>query len=317
MPVKNKSVKKAAEKVPANGNTNLAQNGQNQTANHIAVQKTYKMYIGGKFPRTESGRYFQVKGTDGQLLANICRGSRKDFRNAVVVARGAFSAWSGRTAYNRGQILYRISEMLEGRKAQFIEELVQLGQTQEAAAQEVLLAIDRLVYYAGWADKYQQVFSAVNPVASSHFNFSVQEPMGVIGAFAPDQAGLLGLVSAIAPAIVGGNTVVVLASGSQPTCAISFAEVIHTSDVPGGVVNILTGFRDELLTHFSSHKDVNAMIYFGDNKEAIAEIKKTAADNLKRVIIYERADLAAESAQGPYFILDTQETKTTWHPIGN
>ena len=278
--------------------------------------KTYKMYIGGQFPRTESGRYFKLQNAEGKLIANICQGSRKDFRNAVVAARKAFSGWAGRTAYNRGQILYRMAEMLEGRKGQFEEELMQLGYSSKDASQEVRASIDRLVYYAGWSDKYQQIFSSVNPVASSHFNFSVLEPMGVIAAFAPENQGLLGLVSLIAPVICGGNSIIILASKSNPISAVSFAEVLQTSDLPGGVVNILTGDRDELASHFSSHKDVNAMIYCGPKGKELAEIQAQSTHNLKRVIQYDYSDWMAEDCQSPYFIADFQETKTTWHPIG-
>ncbi|MDH5619868.1 MAG: aldehyde dehydrogenase family protein, partial [Gammaproteobacteria bacterium] len=217
----------------------------------IPVAKTYKIYIGGKFPRTESGRYFPLEDRNGEVIANMCRGSRKDFRNAVVAARGAQAGWAKASAYLRGQILYRIAEMLEGRRDQFIGELKLQGATQRAAEQEVDLSIDRLIYFAGWADKYQQVFSAVNPVSSAHFNFSVLEPTGVVSILAPDDSSLLGLVSNIAPAIAGGNSCVVLASESKPLCAVSFAEVLHASDVPGGVVNILTGFRAELVEQFA------------------------------------------------------------------
>ena len=210
----------------------------------VPVDKTYKIYIGGKFPRTESGRYFTLDDADGAVIANLCRGSRKDFRNAVVAARNAFDGWSASSAYLRGQILYRIAEMLEGRSDQFVAELALQGLSKRKAKKEVESSIDRLIYYAGWSDKYQQIFSAVNPVSSSHFNFSVLEPTGVVSVIAPDDTSLLGLVSNIAPVIVGGNTCVVLASEALPLCAISFAEVLHASDVPGGVVNILTGFRE-------------------------------------------------------------------------
>ena len=227
----------------------------------MPVAKTYKIYIDGKFPRTESGRYFTIDGGDGSVIANICRGSRKDFRNAVVAARKAFPGWSGASAYLRGQILYRIAEMLEGRAEQFVAELVLQGVAKRRARKEIDASIDRLIYYAGWSDKYQQVFSAVNPVSSPHFNFSVLEPAGVVSVLAPDDSGLLGLVSNIAPVIVGGNTTVVLASEQRPLCAVSFAEVLHASDVPAGVVNILTGYREELTGQFASHMDVNAVVY--------------------------------------------------------
>ncbi len=284
-------------------------------ATRVPVAKTYKIYIGGNFPRTESGRYFTLADNKGEVIANVCRGSRKDFRNAVVAARKAQPAWAAASAYLRGQILYRIGEMLEGRREQFVGELVSQGARPAAAAKEVDAATDRLVYYAGWADKYQQVFSAVNPVSSSHFNFSVLEPMGVIGILAPDDSGLLGLVSNIAPAIAGGNTCVVLASETIPLCAVSFAEVLHAADVPGGVVNILTGFREELELQFASHMDVNAVVYCDGGRKTAQAIQEAAADNIKRVI-QRKLDWANEAQQNPYLIRDTQEVKTTWHPIG-
>lgn len=286
------------------------------SSQRIAVAKTYKIYIGGKFPRTESGRYFAHKDKKGNVIANMCRGSRKDFRNAVVAARNAQSGWAKASAYLRGQILYRIAEMLEGRREQFIAELVLQGATQKAAAKEVDQSIDRLIYYAGWADKYQQVFSAVNPVSSSHFNFSVLEPTGVVSILAPDDSGLLGLISNVAPVIAGGNTCVVLASESKPLSAVSFAEVLHASDVPGGVVNILTGFRSELTEQFASHMDVNAVIYCDGSKAVAKTVQTLAADNIKRVIARDRVDWSGD-AENPYLIRDTQEVKTTWHPIGS
>lgn len=284
-------------------------------AKRIAVAKTYKIYIGGKFPRTESGRYFTFEDKQGNVIANMCRGSRKDFRNSVVAARKAQTSWAKASAYLRGQILYRIAEMLEGRREQFISELQLQGVSPRAAEKEVDLSIDRLIYYAGWADKYQQVFSAVNPVSSSHFNFSVLEPTGVVSILAPDDTSLLGLVSNIAPAIAGGNTCVVLASESLPLCAVSFAEVVHASDVPGGVVNILTGFRSELTEFFASHMDVNAVIYCDGGKAVARTVQELAADNIKRVIARNRVDWTGD-AENPYLIRDTQEVKTTWHPIG-
>jgi acyl-CoA reductase-like NAD-dependent aldehyde dehydrogenase len=285
------------------------------TASRVAVAKTYKIYIDGKFPRTESGRYFPLEDKDGNVLANVSLSSRKDFRNAVVAARNAFGKWSGASAYLRGQILYRIAEMLEGRREQFIAELVTQGVTKRRAAAEVDASTDRLIYYAGWADKYQQIFSAVNPVSSSHFNFSMLEPTGVVAIIAPDDSGLLGLVSNIMPAIVGGNTCVVLASQSLPLSAVSFAEVLHASDVPPGVVNILTGYRSELTTQFASHMDVNAIVFSDADRETGKKIQVEAAQNLKRVI-GRTGKWDAETAQNPYLIQDTQETKTTWHPIG-
>jgi acyl-CoA reductase-like NAD-dependent aldehyde dehydrogenase len=282
----------------------------------VAVAKTYKLYIDGKFPRSESGRYYEVAGPDTRLLANVCRASRKDFRDAVVAARNACGAWSRASAYLRGQILYRAAEMLEGRAAQFAAELELQGVGKRRAADEVATSIDRLVYYAGWADKYQQVFSTVNPVSTSHFNFSVLEPTGVVAIVAPEASGLLGLVSNVAPAVAGGNTCIALASQSQPLSAISFAEVLHASDFPAGVVNILTGLKDELVEPFASHMDVNAVVYGDTNARAAHKIQELAADNIKRVILRNRVDWNSAATQSPYAISDTQETKTTWHPIG-
>ena len=285
-------------------------------ADRVPVAKTYKIYIDGKFPRTESGRYFALSDKKGNVIANVCRGSRKDFRNSVVAARKAQPGWAKASAYLRGQILYRIAEMLEGRRDQFIGELQLQGATARAATKEVDTSIDRLIYFAGWADKYQQVFSAVNPVSSSHFNFSVLEPTGVVSIIAPDEPGLLGLVSNVAPTIAGGNTCVVLASESKPLSAVSFAEVLHASDVPGGVVNILTGYRDELTEHFASHMDVNAIVYCDGGKKTARTVQELAADNIKRVVSRAGIDWRQQSSQHPYLIRETQEVKTTWHPIG-
>jgi acyl-CoA reductase-like NAD-dependent aldehyde dehydrogenase len=287
------------------------------TASRVAVAKTYKLYIGGQFPRTESGRYFALHDSSGAVIANVCRASRKDFRNAVVAARGAIGGWSAASAYLRGQVLYRIAEMLEGRRGQFVAELQLEGSTKRQAAAEVDAAIDRLIYFAGWSDKYQQIFSAVNPVASSHFNFSVLEPMGVIAIVAPEAPGLLGLVGNLVPAIVGGNTAVVLASESRPLSAVTFAEVLHASDVPAGVANILTGHREELCQQFASHMDVNAVILGDGGGEAAPDVQREAAENIKRVICRPDLDWASAAAANPYLIQDTQETKTTWHPIGD
>ncbi|HIN02724.1 MAG TPA: aldehyde dehydrogenase family protein [Candidatus Marinimicrobia bacterium] len=282
----------------------------------IDIQKTYKLFIGGKFPRTESGRYIKWTDIKETTVVNICRGSRKDFRNAMVSARGAVSGWSSRTAYNRAQILYRIGEMLEGRKDQFMAELTLQGLSKKQAENEISQSIDRLIYYAGWADKFQQVFSRVNPVSLPYFNFTVPEATGVVAAIAPDDSSLLGLVSIIAPVIAGGNSIVILASESFPLCSITFAEVLHSSDVPDGVVNILTGYRNELIEHFSSHMDVNAIIYCGDNSDDKKLVETNAALNVKHVIHFPNQDWAKNLHQSPYHILKCQETKTTWHPIG-
>lgn len=278
----------------------------------LEVRKTYKLYIGGKFPRTESGRTTPLKNRRGEVIANVCRASRKDFRNAVVAARAAQAKWAGSTAYLKGQIIYRIAEVLEGRKEQFVDELVLQGTTAPVAKKEVRESIDLLVHYAGWSDKYQALFSSVNPVAGPQFNFSRPEPMGVVAQVAPEKKGLLGLASVIAPAIVGGNTVVVLASEGAPLSAISFAEVLATSDVPGGVVNILTGHRDELLNHMASHMDVNALVLCSDDEAEKKMVQLEAANNLKRVSLQADASLKAAADK----IMGLQEVKTTWHPIG-
>jgi len=283
----------------------------------LEVLKTYKIYIGGQFPRTESGRYYSPVNKAGKKLANVCLCSRKDFRDAVVAARGAFSGWSNRAAFNRSQILYRMAEMLEGRKAQFIEELMLQGASKAAAEKEVNLATDRLIYYAGWCDKFQQLFSAVNPVATPHFNFSVPEPTGVVSVIAPQGDSLLGLVSVIAPVIAGGNTCVVLASETKPLCAVTFAEVLNSSDLPGGVVNILTGKPSELASWFTDHMDVNATLYCESDAVLQKMIREKSAVNLKRVHFYDKINWNTEEGQSPYFIMDTQEIKTTWHPVEN
>ena len=282
----------------------------------IDILKTYKIFIGGQFPRTESGRYYALTNADGKPLANICLSSRKDFRNAVVAARSAFGGWSGRAAFNRGQILYRIAEMLEGRRAQFVEELMLQGVSRTVAEAEVQQSVDRLVYYSGWCDKYQQLFGTVNPVASSHFNFSVPEPTGVVAVIAPEEPSLLGLVSVIAPVIAGGNTCVVLASHGCPLCAVTFAEVLATSDVPGGVVNILTGTTKELAGQFSQHMDVNAVVYCRTDAAEKKLIKENSALNVKRAYFWNE-EWKKGAAEHPYLLLDLQETKTTWHPIEN
>ncbi len=282
----------------------------------LGVLKTYKLYVGGKFLRTESGRYYKLESPTGQTLANVCLASRKDLRESVVAAREALPDWSGRSAYNRGQILYRIAEMLEGRAAQFAAELILQGAAPAEARDEFAAAVDRLVHYAGWADKFQQLYSCVNPVASSHFSFSVPEPVGVVGVIAPEEASLLGLVTSVAPVITGGNTAIVLASHRKPLCAVSFAEVLHTSDLPGGVVNILTGTRKELMEQFASHMDVGALVCNSVGKDEEQAIRGGAVANLKRVVRREALDLRSAAAQGPDLIMDTMEIKTTWHPVG-
>ena len=282
----------------------------------IDIQKTYKLFIDGKFPRTESGRYIKWVDSKESTIVNICRGSRKDFRNAMVAARKASGSWENRTAYNRAQILYRIGEMLEGRRDQFMAELTLQGLSKKQAENEIDTSIDRLIYYAGWADKFQQVFSHVNPVSLPYFNFTVPEATGVVAAIAPDDTSLLGLVSVIAPVIAGGNSIVVLASESFPLCSITLAEVLHTSDVPEGIVNILTGYRSELIEHFSSHMDVNAIIYCGNDRNDRKLVETNAALNIKRVVQFPEQNWSKDQHQSPYHIMKCQETKTTWHPVG-
>ena len=282
-------------------------------AERINVLKTYKIFIGGKFPRTESGRFYQLNN-HSKAIANVCLSSRKDLRNAVVAARGAFEKWSGATAYNRSQILYRMAEMMEGRKNQFISELVLQGVDRKKATVEVDLSIDRVIYFAGWADKINQVFGSVNPVATSHFNFSLMEPMGVVGLVAPEKSGLLGLVSSLCPILVSGNCAVVLASEKLPLCSITLAEVLATSDVPGGVVNILTGKKEEIMIHLAKHMDVNA-IYLTDNLEHKKSVQEEAIQNLKRVVVGKQKSWDDRTVENPYIIADFMETKTTWHPV--
>ena len=277
----------------------------------MTIKKTYKLFIGGKFPRSESGRVIDVRGKDGALLANMSQASRKDFREAVVAARKASAGWAKATAYLRGQIIYRIAEILDGRGEQFVSELVSHGLSEDKAREDLAQAIDLLVYYAGWSDKYQAVFSSVNPVASSHFNFSAPQPNGVVGIIAPGRGSLSELVSTLAPVIVGGNCAVVL-SPQDATTAISFSEVLATSDVPAGVVNILTGKRDELGSEFAKHMDVNALMLCSSDSDEKRALELEAAENLKRVSVHPNKSLKED----PYLITDFQEVKTTWHPIG-
>jgi acyl-CoA reductase-like NAD-dependent aldehyde dehydrogenase len=261
----------------------------------LPVKKTYKLYIGGEFPRSESGRTYEAQS------ANVARASRKDLRDAVRAARAAVGGWSGTTAYNRGQVVYRIAEMLEARRAEFAE----LASGQD----EVDRSIDRLVWYAGWADKLPQVLGSSNPVAGPYFNFTVPEPTGVVGILAPEEPPLAGLVSRIAPAIVGGNATVIVASESSPLAAVELAEVLASSDVPGGVVNLLTGLRDELAPWLASHMDVNAIDLCGADGQ-VEELERLAADNVKRVVH------GNPDEQSPWDIADFLELKTVWHPIG-
>ncbi len=285
-------------------------------AKRLAVLKTYKLFIGGGFPRSESGRVRAALAADGKTaLGNYAQASRKDFRDAVVKARAAQAKWAGDSAYLRGQILYRAAELLECRRPELEAELARA--TGPGAADEVTAAIDLLVHYAGWTDKYGPLFSAVNPVASPHFNFTFPEPTGVVGAVAPDSPSLLALVGLVAPVILSGNAIIVLASERHPLPAVAFAEILATSDVPGGVVNILTGLRAELAPQFAEHMDVNAVID-GTGEAATAQILQAgSASNLKRFSDHSLSAKEWKSAPGnPYWILDTVEMKTAWHPMG-
>jgi acyl-CoA reductase-like NAD-dependent aldehyde dehydrogenase len=291
-------------------------------AERLGVRKTYKLYIGGAFPRTESGRSYEVLDARGRLLANACRGTRKDIRDAVRAARRAQPDWASRTGYSRSQILYRIAELMEGRREQFITEVTAAeGMGRRRAARLVDASIDRWVWYAGWADKFDQVIGSVNPVNGSYFNFSVPEPTGVVGIVAPEASSLLGLVSRLAPVIVSGNTAVVIASESRPLPAVTLTEVLATSDVPGGVVNLITGLRRELVSHLAAHMDVNALDAFGLDGSELARVEDLAAENVKRLARppaegLERYDWESAAAQSPYLIGLFVETKTVWHPIG-
>jgi acyl-CoA reductase-like NAD-dependent aldehyde dehydrogenase len=285
----------------------------------LPLQKTYKLFIGGKFVRGENGRVLPARNSDGQVLANYCRASRKDFRDAVKTARAALGEWSTQSAYLRGQILYRAAEMLEMRKGELQEELSRAnGRREKAARNETLLAIDRLVHYAGWTDKFSQIFGTVNPVASSHFNFTTPEPTGVVAIVCPEEPALLGLVSLVAPVILAGNTVIVLASPTKPLPALTFSEIIATSDLPAGVLNILSGDRAELTPQFASHMDVNAIVDGSGDTKVEKTLQGGGGYNVKRYIRREIApnEWGTRAAENPYWILDTVEMKTAWHPIG-
>jgi len=287
--------------------------------NRLAVRKTYKLYINGEFPRTESGRVYAVTGKGGELIANACRGSRKDLRNAVAAARKAQGGWAGKAAYNRGQILYRIAEVCESRAAELTEELRRQGSTAAAAKKEVESVIDRWVHYAGWSDKYIQLFGSVNPVAGPYYNFTLPEPTGVVGVVAPEEPSLLGLVSRIAPAIVGGNTVIAITSETRPLAAVTLGEIFETSDVPAGVVNLISGQKSELVPWLAAHMDVNAIDITGVDKGAVAATREAASENVKRVVRFDAATIGwddARRSQSPYAIFEFQESKTVWHPMG-
>jgi acyl-CoA reductase-like NAD-dependent aldehyde dehydrogenase len=289
----------------------------------IPVRKTYKLYLGGQFPRSESGRSYVVRAPDGTPLANAVRSSKKDLRDAVRLARGAEAGWAAKTAMNRGQVLYRVAELMEGRRAQFAEEVAAAeGVSPERAAALVDRSIDRWVWYAGWADKIGQLLGTVNPVGAPYFNFTIAESTGVVGIVAPESSSLLGLVSRLAPAVVGGNAVVVLASESRPLPAVTLAEVLATSDVPPGVINILTGLRRELVPILATHMDVNAIDIWGVPREMRTAVEESAMDNVKRVARPprdgdDRFDWLDDSrAQRPEWISRFLEMKTVWHPIG-
>jgi acyl-CoA reductase-like NAD-dependent aldehyde dehydrogenase len=283
-------------------------------ATRLGVRKTYKLYIGGAFPRSESGRSYPARGPDGSVLARPARASRKDLRDAVRAARAAVGGWAGATAYNRGQVLYRVAELMEGRRDQFVDELQRSGV--KRAEREVDGAIDRWVWYAGWSDKVHHIVGTVNPVAGPYFDFTFPEPTGVVGVVAPEEPPLLGLVSRLAPAIVSGNTAVVLASETRPLPAVTLSEVLATSDVPGGVVNLLTGHKTELLPWLAGHMDVNAVDLAGAPDELVPTLEELAAENVKRVVRDGGAGWFTDEAQSPYAITAFMEMKTVWHPMG-
>jgi acyl-CoA reductase-like NAD-dependent aldehyde dehydrogenase len=282
----------------------------------LAVRKTYKLFIGGDFPRSESGRSYPATGRDGEVVARVARASRKDLREAVRSARSALSGWSGTTAYNRGQVLYRVAELMEGRRDQFVEEVSRAGATDPQAGVDA--AIDRWVWYAGWSDKIHHVLGSVNPVAAPYFNFTLPEPTGVVGIVAPPDAPLLGLMSRVAPAVVSGNCVVALASERWPLPAVTLAEVLATSDVPGGVINLLTGFTEELVPWLAGHMDVNALDVTGVPENLREEVERLCAENVKRIVRAEgpQTDWLADTAQSPYVVTAFTEMKTVWHPMG-
>jgi len=293
-------------------------------ATRIAVRKTYKLYIGGQFPRSEFGRSYVVSAADGTPLANAVRSSKKDLRDAVRAARGAAEGWGSRTAMNRGQVLYRVAELMEGRRDQFVAEVAQAeGLRAERAREVVNRAIDRWVWYAGWADKIAQVLGSSNPVASDYFNFTIPEPTGVVGIVAPEPSSLLGLVSRLAPPLVGGNSVVVLASETRPLPAISLTEVLATSDVPAGVINVLTGRKRELVPVLAAHEDVDALDVWGVPDDLRRDVELVAADSVMRIARRPkgasdaRFDWLDDSAsERPEWIAAYLEMKTVWHPIG-
>jgi acyl-CoA reductase-like NAD-dependent aldehyde dehydrogenase len=281
----------------------------------LDVRKTYKLYIGGDFPRSESGRSYPVLDAAGEVVARVALASRKDLRDAVRAARTALGGWAGRTGYNRGQVLYRVAEMVEDRSGTFVDQLRLGGLGRKEATREVERSIDRIVWYAGWCDKFPQVFGNLNPVAGPYFNISTPEPVGVVGVVAPDRPALLGLVSRLAPVLVGGNTAVVVASPTQPMPAVTFAEALATADVPGGVVNILTGSAEELAPWLASHLDVDGLDLAGAPTGLVASLEEAAAEGVTRVV-RPAAEPDWDAAQSPYQIAAFTETKTVWHPKG-
>lgn len=298
------------------------------SSERLPILKTYKLFLGGAFPRTESGRTMLVQNADGQPLAHLCHGSRKDLRNAVTAARKAQGGWQKRSAYNKGQILYRMAEMLEGKSAEFVAALCDgveanhssgfAAPSREQATTEVQEAIDRLVAFAGWADKYPQILGCANPVAGPFHNFTIPEATGVVGVVAPDEQPLLALVSLMAPVICAGNTVVALGSTAQPVATALLGEVCATSDVPAGVVNLLTGFRQELLPHFASHRDIDAIHAAGCDADERRQLELGAAENLKRVTVREihgEQWFDRRECHSPYWIESFVEMKTLWHPL--
>jgi acyl-CoA reductase-like NAD-dependent aldehyde dehydrogenase len=308
---------------PARNSSLPARVEQTAAPARIPVRKTYKLYVGGEFPRSESGRSYLVRGRDGAPLANAVRSSRKDLRDAVRTARGAFAGWSGKTAMNRGQVLYRVAELMEGRRAQFIDEVgVAEGLSGAHAAASVDRAIDRWVWYAGWADKISQVLGTVNPVGGPYFDFTIPEATGVVGVIAPEGSSLLGLVSRLAPVVVSGNVAVVVASEGRPLPAVTLGEVLATSDVPAGVINLLTGLRRELVPVLAAHMDVNALDLWGIPADMRAAAEESAMENVKRIARPPRDGddrfdwLDDGRAQRPEWIARFLEMKTVWHPIG-
>ncbi|MCW1914571.1 aldehyde dehydrogenase family protein [Luteolibacter sp. GHJ8] len=283
----------------------------------LKITKTPKCYVGGAFIRSESGRVFELKDASGAFFANLPRCTKKDLRNAVEAAAKAGAGWAKRTPYNRAQILYRLAEMLEARSAEMAEALTLGGTTKAGAAKEVAATIERIVHFAGWADKYEQVLGSVNPVASAHFNFTVTEAVGVVGVLAPEEAPLLGLMTLILPVITGGNSVVALVSRKSPYPSILLGEMLATSDLPGGVVNLMTGDRKEMLATFASHEQIRALSAVAESEEATA-LQRGAADSVKRVKLHAvKTDWFSEKHDSPYAIRDFTEAKTVWHPIGS